>query len=304
MQDRLNGMRVFAQVVESKSFSAAAQKLGMSKSLASRHVSALEESLAVKLLHRTTRRLSLTDAGAVFYEHCARIVQEAQLAEEHLTRTQAEPAGLVRLTGPPSFTRQHVVPALADFQARYPKIRVHLGATTRTVDLGEEGFDLGIRVSARPADNLVARKLAANRSVLCAAPQYLERHGTPRRFADLAKHPCILFPPLTQKGCWRLRRGRKILSVQVDGPLEADDMETVHAAVLRGLGLGFVPVHMASEGLRRGELIPLFRELRAVVESGVYLVYLPNRTLPSRVRVLVDFLVDRFSPVPPWEVGW
>ena len=124
MKDRLNGMRVFAQVVEAKSFSAAADKLGMSKSLASRHVSALERSLSVKLLNRSTRKLSLTEAGALFYEHCARIVQEAELAEQRLTRTQSEPAGLVRVTAVPAFAVRHVLPALTEFYRKYPKIRV------------------------------------------------------------------------------------------------------------------------------------------------------------------------------------
>src|SRR5262249_18952282 len=196
MQDRLNGMRVFAQVVEAKSFSAAADKLGMSKSLASRHVSALESSLSVKLLNRSTRKLSLTEAGALFYEHCARIVQEAQLAEEHLTHVQSEPAGLVRMTAAPAFAIRHVVPALPEFYKKYPKIRVRLFCSNRVLDLGDEGFDLGIRVSVDPDQNLVARKLAINRSVLCGSPAYLKQHGTPRRIEDLRKHECVMFPPV------------------------------------------------------------------------------------------------------------
>src|SRR5262245_17284757 len=185
MKDRLAGMSVFAEVVEAKSFSAAADKLGMSKSLASRHVSALEHSLSVKLLNRSTRKLSLTEAGALFYEHCARIVQEAQLAEERVTRTQSEPAGVVRVTAVPAFAVRHVLPALSEFYRKYPKIRVKLACSNRTLDLGDGGFDLGIRISRKPDPNLVARKLAVNRSVLCASPAYLEHHGTPRRIEDL-----------------------------------------------------------------------------------------------------------------------
>src|SRR5512145_2177718 len=137
MRDRLNGMRVFAQVVEAKSFSAAADKLGMSKSLASRHVSALETALSVKLLNRSTRKLSLTEAGGVFYEHCAHVVQEAELAEQRVTQTQSEPAGLVKVTAVPAFGVRHVVPALADFRRQYPKIQVKLSCSNRTLDLGE-----------------------------------------------------------------------------------------------------------------------------------------------------------------------
>ena len=304
MKDRLNGMRVFAQVVEAKSFSAAADKLGMSKSLASRHVSALERSLSVKLLNRSTRKLNLTEAGAVFYEHCARIVQEAELAEERLTRTQSEPAGLVKVTAAPAFAVRHVVPALTEFHRKYPEIRVKLSCSNRALDLGDEGFDLGIRVSFDPAQDLVARKLAANRSVLCAAPAYLERRGTPRRIEDLRKHDCVLFPPLAPKGRWTLRRGRRQYSVEVAGVLETDEMDAVRAAVAAGLGIGILPVYMAGDALRQGQLVPLLRQFQVVPESAIYLVYLPNLTLPSRVRALIDFLAARFAPLPPWEVGW
>ena len=303
MKNRLNGMRVFAQVVESKSFSAAAERLRMSKSLASRHVSALEKALAVKLLKRSTRKLSLTEAGAQFYEHCARIVHEAELAEQILSRAQAEPAGLVKVTATPAFAVRHVLPALADFYKKYPKIRVQVSCSNRSVDLGETGFDLGIRVSISPAPNLVARKLANNRSVLCASPAYIKRHGLPRRIEDLRKHECVLFPPLAPKGVWTFRRDKQKYSVPVSGGFETDEMDAVRAAITAGLGIGFLPVYMVSDALKKGELIPLLRLYQVVPESAIYLVYLPNRTLSSRVRALIDFLVNRFTPVPPWEVG-
>jgi len=304
MKDRLNVMRVFAQVVEAKTFSAAADKLGMSKSLASRHVSALERSLSVKLLNRSTRKLSLTEAGALFYEHCARIVQEAELAEQRLTRTQSEPAGLVRVTAAPAFAVRHLLPALAEFYQKYPKIRVSLSCSNRALDLGDAGFDLGIRVSFDPAPNLVARKLAVNRSVLCASPAYLKRHGIPRRIEDLRKHECVLFPPLAPKGVWTFRRDKRKYSVQVGGLFETDEVDAVRAAVAGGLGIGILPVYMVGDALRQRQLVPLLRQFRVVPESAIYLVYLPNRTLSSRVRALIDFLAERFGPTPSWEVGW
>lgn len=304
MKDRLTGMRVFAQVVEAKSFSAAADRLGMSKSLASRHVSALERSLAVKLLNRSTRKLSLTEAGAQFYQHCARIVQEAELAEQLLTQTQAEPAGVVRVTATPAFAVRHVLPALTEFHQKYPKIRVKLSCSNRSVDLGEEGFDLGIRVAFSPTPNLVARKLAANRSVLCATPAYLKRRGTPRRIEDLGKHECVLFPRLAPKGVWTFRRDGRKHSVPVTGVFETDEMDAVRAAVAGNLGIGILPVYMVGDDLRQGKLVPLLRHYQVIPESAIYLVYLPNRTLSSRVRALIDFFVERFGPVPSWESGW
>ncbi|MGA7802240.1 MAG: LysR family transcriptional regulator [Gammaproteobacteria bacterium] len=303
MQDRLNGMRVFAQVVEAKSFSAAADRLGMSKSLVSRHVSALERSLSVKLLNRSTRRLNLTEAGALFYEHCARIVQEAALAEQHLSQTQAEPAGLVKVTATPAFAVRHVLPALTDFYSEYPKIRVQLSCSNRSLDLGETGFDLGIQISFKPEENLVARKLAANRTVLCATPAYLERHGTPRQIEDLRKHECVLFRPLTPKGIWTFRSDKRKVSVPVAGSFETDEIDAVRGAVTAGLGIGVLPIYMVGDALRQGQLIPLLRTFQVLPESAIYLVYLPNRTLSSRVRALIDFLLARFESVPPWEMG-
>ena len=304
MKDRLNGMRVFAQVVEARSFVAAADKLGMSKSLVSRHVSALEASLAVKLLNRSTRRLSLTEAGALFYEHCARIVQEAELAERHLSETQAEPAGLVKVTATPAFAVRHVLPALSDFYRQHPKIRVQLSCNNRLIELGEAGFDLGIRVSSNPEPDLVARKLASNRAVLCATPAYLKKHGTPRQIEDLRKHECVLFAPLTPRGVWTFRRDKNKVSVPVTGSFETDDMDAVCAAVIAGMGIGILPVYMVNDALQQGQLVPLLRTYQVVPESAIYLVYLPNRTMSSRVRALVDFFVERFRPVPPWETGW
>jgi DNA-binding transcriptional LysR family regulator len=304
MKDRLGGMRVFAQVVEAKSFSAAAEQLGMSKSLASRHVSALERALSVKLLNRTTRKLSLTEGGALFYEHCARIVQEAELAEQRLTQVQAEPAGLVKVTAAPAFAIRHVLPALTEFHQRYPKIQVKLFCSNRPVDLGDAGFDLGIRVSFAPAAHLVARKLAVNRSVLCASPAYVERHGMPRRIEDLRRHECVLFPPLAPKGIWTFQRDGRKHSVPVSGAFETDEVDAVRAAVVAGLGISPLPVYMVADALRDGQLLPLLRRFQLLPESAIYLVYLPNRTLSSRVRALIDFLVERFGPVPSWEQGW
>ena len=304
MKNTLSSMSVFAEVVEARSFSAAAAKLDISKSLASRHVTALERSLSVKLLNRSTRKLSLTEAGATFYDHCARIVQEAELAVQRVTQTQSEPAGLVRVTAVPAFAVRHLLPALTEFHQQYPRIQLKLSCSNRTLDLGDDGFDLGIRVSARPAPNLVARKLAVNRAVVCASPAYLRQHGVPRQIEDLREHDCVLFSPLAPKGGWTFRRNERKYSVAIRGTLETDDMDAVRSAVLSGLGIGLLPSYMAGADLREGRLVPLLRRFQAGPGSAIYLVYLPNRTLSSRVRALIDFLVARFGSTPSWEVGW
>lgn len=299
----LIAMSVFARVVEAQSFSLAAKKLGTSKARVSRQVSALESDLSVKLLHRSTRKLSLTDAGALVYEHCARIVKEAELAEQRMIRAQSEPEGLVKVTAVPAFAMRHLVPAFAEFRHRYPRIRVKLSCSNqRSLDLGDDGFDLGIRIYVQPPDpKLVTRRLAANRAILCASPAYLDRCGTPRRLEDLRQHECVVFPPTAPKGVWTFRRRGHKHSVDVRGALETDEMEAVCAAVLSGMGVGILPLYMTSDALRQGRLVPLLRDYDVATDSFIHLVYLPNTTLPSRVRALIDFLIDRFSPVPSWE---
>ncbi len=304
MEKRLAGMAVFARVVEAKSFSAAADQLGVSKSLVSRQVGALERSLAVKLLNRSTRRLNLTEAGALFYDHCSNVVHEAELAEQHVTQAQVEPAGLVKVTAVPAFAVRHLVPALADFHRLNPRIQVKLSCSNRTADLGGEGFDLGVRVSSDPDPNLVARKLAANRGVACASPAYLEQRGTPRRVEDLERHDCVVLPVLAPKGTWTFRRSGRKHAVKVSGVFETDDMDAVRAALHAGLGIGLLPAYLVGADLGRGDLVPLLRAYQAGRESGIYLVYPPNRTPSSRVRLLIDFLVARFEPAPAWEAGW
>jgi len=302
MNDTLTGITVFAHVVDARSFSAAAAGLGISKSLASRQVTALERSLSVKLLNRSTRKLSLTDAGTVFYSHCTTILHEAEVARRRVTQTQSEPAGVVKLTAAPAFANRHILPAIADFRRQHPKIQVLLSCTNRTVDLGQEGFDLGIRASP-PANHLVARKLATSRLVLCATPAYLAQHGTPRRVEDLARHDCILFAPFARKGSWSFRNNRRTYAVKITAAFETDDLETVRAAILAGLGIGLLPAHVAGADLQRRELVPVLRTYHPG-EGALYLVYLPNRSLPSRIRVLIDFLVTRFGPTPSWDIGW
>lgn len=302
MRERLAAMSVFAQVVEARSFSAAASKLGLSKSLVSREVSALESALSVKLLNRSTRKLSLTEAGTIYFEHCQRVVQEAEFAERRVTQAQTELAGLVRITCVQAFALRHLMPALAEFQTRYPEIRVKLSCSNRTIDLGKEGFDIGVRASPAPDPSLVARKLAINRKVLCASPAYLAQRGTPRKIEELAEHEGVLFPPVAPKGAWGLSREGHLHNVPVKARFETDDMDAAHAAVLAGLGVGVLPAYVAAPDLRLGRLVHLLRDYQLLPDVGIYLVYLPNRTLPARVRTLIDFLVKRFETAP-WDAA-
>jgi DNA-binding transcriptional LysR family regulator len=300
MRARLSAMSVFAQVVDARSFSAAAERLGLSKSLVSRQVSALETSLGVKLLHRSTRKLSLTEAGGAFFEHCRRVVQEAEFAQRQMTQTQSDLAGVVRITCVQAFALRHLMPVLADFQTRYPEIGIKLSCSNRTIDLGETGFDIGIRMQMEPDPQLVARKLAVNRKILCAAPGYLSRRGAPGAIEELPAHDGVLFPPLANKGAWAFRSDGKKHSIAVRTRFETDDMDAAHAAVLAGLGLGVLPLYVAADDLRLGRLVALLPDVQVLPDIGIYLVHLPNRTLPLRVRTLVAFVEQWFKRGPSW----
>lgn len=192
----------------------------------------------------------------------------------------------------------------AEFQARNPEIRVKLPCCNRTIDLGKEGYDIGIRMALMPDAGLVARKLAVNHKLVCAAPEYLARRGTPTTVQELQQHDGVLFPPLAPKGAWSLQRDGRTHAVAMKARFETNDMDAVHAALLAGLGVGVAPASVVAPDLRLGRLVPLMRDFHVLPDIDIHLVYLPNRTLPLRVRTLIDFLVQRFAPTPPWEGGW
>src|SRR4051794_36134331 len=191
--ERLTQMMTFAKVVETKSFSNAARLLSTSKSLVSKQVGALESALGVRLLNRTTRSMSLTEFGAAYYEHCARIAQQIEAAEQSVTQLQAAPRGLLKVTTPVVFAALHLAPALQSFVARNPHVEVELNATDRVIDLVEEGYDLAIRITDKPAQGMVARKIAPVRWATCASPAYLKKHGTPKTPQDLMQHQCLVY---------------------------------------------------------------------------------------------------------------
>ncbi|HKU85726.1 MAG TPA: LysR family transcriptional regulator [Casimicrobiaceae bacterium] len=299
----LAGMAIFARVVEERSFSAAARRLGLSKSMVSKEVTKLEHSLGVRLLNRTTRKLSLTEIGATFYEPCARILQEAQEAELMVGRLHAEPRGVLRLTAPVAFGTLHVAPALPEFLAQYPDVRIDLTIGDRQLDLVDEGLDLAIRIARVLPDNLVARKLAPINRVVCAAPAYFERHGMPRRPHDLARHNCLVYTHANPDSQWRFRSGTEEDVVPVQGNLTLNDDEALWQATLGGLGIALLPTFIVGNDLQSGRLQAVLTE-HVPTERNLHALYLPNRHLSAKVRVFIDFLVARFSPEPYWDRDW
>jgi len=295
--EHLTGMAVFAKVAETKSFSAAAERLGLSKSAVSKHITRLERALKARLLNRTTRRLSLTEVGATFYEHCARMLAEAEAAELAVSRLYAAPRGVVRITSPAAFGNVQVAPAIPDLIARYPELTVQVVMNDRPVDLVEEGYDVAIRVTDQPPPGVVARKLMTVRWIVCAAPAYLREHGTPRAPQDLKEHNCLFYSFLESSIEWRFRSRQGDSKVRVAGNFTANNSEAIREVALKGAGIALLPSFLVNPDLADGRLKQVLagHEVAGAVGNDVYALFLPTRYLSPKVRAFVDFFVERFQ---------
>jgi DNA-binding transcriptional LysR family regulator len=299
MED-LERMAIFARVVEAKSFSAAARDLGMSKSLVSKRITQLEHSIGARLLNRTTRNMSLTEAGAVFYEHCARILSELEEAKLAVSHLHAEPRGVLRLTAPVAFGTLHIAPALAEFLRLHRELKVDLTIADRMVDLAEEGYDLAVRITDEPAPNLVARRLASVSRQICATPEYFSQNGTPSTPQDLERHNCLTYTYFNPQDAWRLRGPEGDISVRVKGDLRVNDDEALSQAVLGGLGIALLPTFIIGRDLQVGRLQAVLSDY-VPLERHIYAVYLPNRQLSAKVRAFIDYMLARIGAEPYWD---
>lgn len=296
----LEGMAIFARVVETRSFSAAARDLGMSKSLVSKRVTQLEHSVGARLLNRTTRNMSLTEAGAAFYDHCARIVSELEEAKLAVGRLHSEPRGVLRISASVAFGTLHIAPALPEFLLLYPELKIDMAITDRVVDLAEEGYDVAVRIAKEPAPNLVARRLAAVNRQICATPEYFARHGVPQTPKDLERHNCLTYTYFNPQDPWRLRGPEGDISVRASGNLRVNDDEALSQAVLGGLGIALLPTFIVGKDLQSGKLRSVLSDY-VLLERHIYAVYLPNRQLSAKVRTFIDYMLKRIGPEPYWD---
>ena len=296
----LNAMVVFARVVEEKGFSTAARRLGLSKSAVSKQIAQLEDRVGARLLHRTTRRLSLTDVGAAFYERCARILAEAEEAELAVSRMHTVPRGTLRVSGPTSFGGRYLASAVAEFLALYPDLKVDLILNDRVVDLIEEGYDLALRIGRLAVSSLIARKLCPMPRVIVASPEYLATRGTPQAPADLAQHNCLLYSYQATGDAWHFLVGAAEVSVHVAGNFRANNGDVLLAGARAGLGIAMLPGFLAGPDLCTGRLVEVLRPYRDFAHA-ISAVYPHNRHLSAKVRIFVDFLVERYAR-PPWDI--
>ena len=301
--DRFTSLTVFARVVANGSFAGAARQLNMSPAAVSTHIQALEARLGTRLLNRTTRSLALTEVGQVFYERSAHILAELEETERLAGELQKAPRGLLRVNVTPSFGDLHVAAAAADFTAIHPDLSVELIATSRFVDLVEEGFDLAVRTEPPPESSLIARRIAPVRLVVCAAPAYLEKHGTPQRPADLAAHNCLRLSELSFRDEWCLTGADdKEVWIPVSGTLRANTTAALRTAALHGQGLVLLPTFLVGDDLKTGRLVPLLSGY-APAEAAIRAMYPHSRHLSAKVRIFIDFLIDRFGNGndPDWD---
>ncbi len=286
--------RVFAAVVEAKSFTAAARRLDLPKSAVSRRVSELEDALGVRLLQRTTRSLHLTEAGVAYYERMRRVLEAFGDANDAARALQGNPSGVIRITAPADFAARVLPGLLARFLVEYPEVRIDLALTNRRVDMVAEGFDIAFRFGKLEDSSLVARKIDIGGLSIVASPRYLAQHGTPRRVADLAHHEVIVFR-VPSADSWTLEGPNGRETVRVAGRLSADDLNFVREAALRGLGLALAPAFLVAGDIERKALTHVLPKF-SVPGGEFHIVYPSARLLPRRLSLLIDFLLAELGP--------
>ncbi|WP_350616373.1 LysR family transcriptional regulator [Pseudomonas sp. HY7a-MNA-CIBAN-0227] len=299
--DRLQAMRVFVAVVDLGSQSAAADHLDLSRPVVSRYLAELEDWVGARLMHRTTRKLSLTAAGSETLPRCRQMLELCSDMQAAVSEPDDAPRGQLRLSVSTSFGQAQLADAMAEYVKRYPLVSVDLQMLDRTVNLVDERIDLAIRTSNDLDPSLIARKLTVCRSVICASPAYLLEHAQPQRVEDLARHNCLTHSYFG-KSLWHFEEDGEPVSVQVQGNITANEASTLLKVTLAGAGVAMLPSYQAGDYIRSGELIRLLPDAEPR-QMNMYAVYASRKHMPSALRSLLDFLVLRFAQEPAWDVG-
>ena len=298
--DRITSMRVFARAASAGSLSAAARHLGMSPAMAAKHVNALEARLGVKLFRRSTRRLSLTEAGSDYLEACQRILPDIDEAEAAAASQRIKATGLLRMNVPLSFGCRFVAPLIPAFSRRHPEVKIELGLSDAQLDLIAGNWDLAIRIGRLADSSLQARRLGDSAMLVCAAPAYLDGRGVPRRVAELAQHNCLSYTlSAAQDGRQWTFGTHGEFRVPVSGDLLANNGDALLAAAVGGQGIIYQPHFIVGEALERGELVALELDKPVIELGGIHVLYPPDRRPPAKVRVMIDYLVEVLAKGPP-----
>jgi len=292
--DLLDGVAVFVGVINAGSFTAAAQALGHSTSYVSKEVTRLEKRLGSRLLNRTTRTISLTDAGRAYYERCSQIIIDAQNAQGSINQLQDTPAGLLRINAPGSFGSKHLLNVIADFMHRFPEVKLEVEFNDRLIDVVAEGFDVVIRVGSIKDSSLVARKFTSSRAVVVASPEYLKRKGRPVVVEDLAHHDCIAYSLLPVPNQWDFYKEGVRSSVTVDPRVSCNSSAIEVSMVLQGIGITRVPLFTCEQEVMSGKLEIILADYDEI-KFDVYAVYPHRQYLSAKVRAFIDHLVEAFK---------
>lgn len=298
--DTIEGMRTFAAVAAEGSFSRGAMRRDISPQLASKYVRQLETRLGVRLLNRSTRQLSLTEAGRAYYDRLRQVLVDIDDMENLAGDLTAEAKGTLRIAAPMTFGLMHLTRAIVEYRHAQPEVEIDLSLNDRLVDIVSEGFDLAIRIGRLEESSLIARVLAPVRLVVCGAPEYFQRRSIPETPKELAKHDCLRYLYSSDQDTWRFEREGKTYSVQIKGPYTANNGEVLRLAALAGEGIVLQPTFIVGEDLRTGRLQTVLNEYQTAV-LNVHAVYAHRQYLSAKVRTFVDFLAGYFGSPPYWD---
>jgi DNA-binding transcriptional LysR family regulator len=297
----LDDLLIFTRVVKEGSMAAAGRGLGFSSAVVSKRIQRLEDDVGVRLIHRSTRKLSLTDEGALFHDYCVRILAELEEAETLISQGSRQPSGTLRVTVPAAFGRQHIAPLVPEFLGRYPNVRLALHLSDQHVDLIEEGYDLAVRIGELRDSNLVVSPLGIDKRVLVASPGYIARHGQPTCPEELHAHNALLFANPTPMDAWNFIDPQgKAHAVRVQGNFETNNCDALREAILAGLGIALRPAWDVWRDLRQGGMVALLPDYTHP-SFPIQALYPSRRHLSQKVRLFIDMLRERFGDTPYWE---
>lgn len=292
--DQLTSMQAFVTVVDSGGFTAAAERLPISRAGVSKHINSLESRLGVRLLNRTTRQTSLTEAGQAYYQRCVQILEDIADSECVVTGLTSEPHGTLRINAPMSFGRQHLAPLLSRFRERFPRVDIDLSLNDRQVDVIEEGYDIVIRIARLKDSSLFARRIAPCKHVLCASPQYLAKQGIPTSPEQLTQHSCLHYSHLEAGREWILQGPEGEHRIPISGPLTANNGDVICTAACDGMGIALLPTFIVADPIKAGRLQLVLPDY-CPAEIHIHAVYPSKKFMSVKVRSFIDFLIDEFK---------
>lgn len=291
-------LRLFVRVASLQNITMAGQELSLSPAVASAHINKLENDLGTRLLHRTTRKVSLTQEGLAFLPHAENVIASVESACASVGVGNASPSGTLRVTAPASFGRMHLLPALPGFLSKYPELKLDLKLSDTIIDLVEGGFDIAIRNSQLKDSSLIAKKLANDQRLVCASPEYLAHYGEPKTPADLSSHQCITLFGLDD---WSFQTNKGVTHVKAKGNFRTDNGEAIRDACIAGLGITINSKWSAYQQLKSGDLVHILKDFPLVSDAAIWAVYPSSRLLAAKVRAFIDYFVEYFGNEPYWQ---